>query len=151
MFTQSHQPDFTCTRSIIVYAAGVKTRSDKRTTVSLASVVWQMAEELMETKGFNDNFSAYVADLIRRDQERIQAASNVPPIRYATPAAAETLNDKPVADAQHSLANSLTGEEAAQLTVVAAALASREPESMKSSVAPRTGAAPKKSSRAPKP
>jgi O-glycosyl hydrolase len=47
-----------------------KTRSDKRTTVSLARVVWEMAEEQMQAKGFNDNFSAYVADLIRRDKER---------------------------------------------------------------------------------
>jgi hypothetical protein len=29
-----------------------------------------MAEEQMKAKGFNDNFSAYVADLIRRDKER---------------------------------------------------------------------------------
>jgi hypothetical protein len=47
-----------------------KTRSDKRTTVSLARVVWDLAEEQMKAKGFNDNFSAYVADLIRRDKER---------------------------------------------------------------------------------
>ena len=49
-----------------------KTRSDKRTTVSLARVVWDMAEEQMKAKGFNDNFSAYVADLIRRDRERAE-------------------------------------------------------------------------------
>jgi hypothetical protein len=45
-------------------------RTDKRTTVSLAEVVWQMAESQMAEKGFNDNFSAYCADLIRRDRER---------------------------------------------------------------------------------
>lgn len=45
-------------------------RADKRTTVSLAWVIWDMAEEMMTAKGFNDNFSAYVADLIRRDKER---------------------------------------------------------------------------------
>ena len=45
-------------------------RNDKRTTVSLAQVVWVMAEEMMAVKGFNENFSSYVADLIRRDKER---------------------------------------------------------------------------------
>jgi len=45
-------------------------REDKRTTVSLAPVLWVMAEAQMERKGFNNNFSSYVADLIRRDHER---------------------------------------------------------------------------------
>lgn len=57
----------------------MKGRSDKRTTVSLAEVVWKMAEERMDAKGFNDNFSSYVADLIRRDMERAGAANPVPP------------------------------------------------------------------------
>lgn len=54
-------------------------RTDKRTTVSLAHVVWEMAEEQMQAKGFNDNFSAYCADLIRRDREKSSAnnAQNV--------------------------------------------------------------------------
>jgi non-homologous end joining protein Ku len=47
-------------------------RQDKRTTVSLAHVVWDMAETMMAQKGFNDNFSAYVADLVRRDKERCE-------------------------------------------------------------------------------
>jgi hypothetical protein len=50
----------------------MKARKDKRTTVSLAWVVWEMAEEMMREKGFNENFSAYVADLIRRDKERAE-------------------------------------------------------------------------------
>jgi hypothetical protein len=41
--------------------------------VSLAKVVWDIAKEMMESKGFNDNFSAYVADLVRRDKEREEA------------------------------------------------------------------------------
>ena len=61
-------------------------RDDKRTTISLAQVVWGMAEEMMAAKGFNDNFSAYVADLVRRDKERAEAA------RPATPMA---LVDRP--------------------------------------------------------
>lgn len=44
-----------------------------RTTISLAKVVQNMADERMEALGFNGNLSAYVADLIRRDKER-QAA-----------------------------------------------------------------------------
>jgi len=40
-----------------------------RATVSLSKVVSEMAEQLMRKKGY-DNFSAYVADLIRRDRER---------------------------------------------------------------------------------
>jgi len=46
-------------------------RNDKRTTISLAVVVWEKAEFLMQHKGFNQNFSAYVADLVRRDYERV--------------------------------------------------------------------------------
>jgi hypothetical protein len=45
-------------------------RKDKRVTISLAKVVWDWANEMMEAKGFNKNVSAYVADLIRRDRDR---------------------------------------------------------------------------------
>jgi hypothetical protein len=45
-------------------------QSEQRKTISLAPVVWVMAEAMMESKGFNNNFSSYVADLIRRDHER---------------------------------------------------------------------------------
>lgn len=41
-----------------------------RTTVSLAKVIWDIAVENMASRGFNDNFSACVADLIRQDQVR---------------------------------------------------------------------------------
>lgn len=41
-----------------------------RKTVSLDPVVWGWATKLMAAKGHNKNFSAYVAELIRRDQER---------------------------------------------------------------------------------
>jgi hypothetical protein len=40
-----------------------------RHTVHLAEVIWRKAGECMTRKGFNGNFSAYVADLIRRDHE----------------------------------------------------------------------------------
>ncbi len=42
---------------------------EKRTTVSLSRVVWQMAQFLMEEEGFNGNFSSFVADRIRRHHE----------------------------------------------------------------------------------
>jgi hypothetical protein len=48
----------------------MKARKDKRTSISLAQVVWDWAMEMMEAKGYNDNISAYIADLIRRDKER---------------------------------------------------------------------------------
>lgn len=50
-----------------------KKRRDKRITISLAQVVMTMAVENMEERGFNENFSAYIADLIRRDREREEA------------------------------------------------------------------------------
>lgn len=40
-----------------------------RTTISLAKIVWTMASAQMRDRGFNGNFSAYVAELIRRDHE----------------------------------------------------------------------------------
>ena len=40
-----------------------------RVTISFPEKVDQWAEELMAEKGY-DNFSAYIADLIRRDREQ---------------------------------------------------------------------------------
>ena len=68
-----------CITNMIEYpAAAMKSRDDYRTTVSLAKVVWKWAEKLMKAKGFNDNFSAYVADLIRHDKERGESKSGLP-------------------------------------------------------------------------
>lgn len=73
-------------------------REDKRTTVSLAPVLWVMAEAMMERKGFNNNFSSYVADLIRRDHERYVMTSDELTARlspYATrPQGDPTLTDR---------------------------------------------------------
>ena len=67
----------------------MKTRRDKRTTISLAQVIWEMAEKRMEAGGFNNNFSAYVADLIRRDRDSGAPAANpdypYPPVRNHSP------------------------------------------------------------------
>lgn len=41
----------------------------ERVTISLTPLVAQWADEMCAAKGY-DNFSAYVADLIRRDKER---------------------------------------------------------------------------------
>lgn len=46
-----------------------------RTTISLAKVVDDLAQEMMEIRGFNGNFSNYIADLVRRDKERLDAAT----------------------------------------------------------------------------
>jgi len=43
----------------------------KRTTVILDQLVWALAEENMRLRGYNRNFSAYIADLIRRDLEML--------------------------------------------------------------------------------
>jgi hypothetical protein len=40
-----------------------------KTSISLSSVIMTWGKELAEDKGFADNFSAYVADLIRHDKE----------------------------------------------------------------------------------
>ena len=67
--------DIACITNMICYSLiDMKNRSDKRTSISLANVVWQMAVEMMQAKGFNDNFSSYVADLIRRDKEKQELA-----------------------------------------------------------------------------
>lgn len=47
--------------------------SANRTTISLTPLVWEWARAAMSKKGYN-NFTAYVADLIRRDRERVEAA-----------------------------------------------------------------------------
>ena len=73
-------------------------QSEQRKTISLAPVLWGMAEALMERKGFNNNFSSYVADLIRRDHERYVMTSDELTARlspYATrPQGDPTLTDR---------------------------------------------------------
>lgn len=50
-----------------------------KTAISLTPVVLNWAKNLAEKKGFGSNFSAYVADLIRRDQEHAQAGESREP------------------------------------------------------------------------
>jgi hypothetical protein len=40
-----------------------------KTAISLSPLVMSWGKELMAEKGFADNFSAYVADLIRHDKD----------------------------------------------------------------------------------
>ena len=42
-------------------------RARKRTTLSLEQVIYELAQENMQVRGFNGNFSGYVAELIRQD------------------------------------------------------------------------------------
>jgi hypothetical protein len=65
-------------------------RNDKRVTVSLAKIIWKTAENLMDLKGFNGNFSAYVADLIRRDQERLAGVERPSRVAQPPPAASRS-------------------------------------------------------------
>ena len=48
----------------------------RKTAISLNSVVLGWAKTLAEEKGFGSNFSAYVADLIRRDREHAEAGKS---------------------------------------------------------------------------
>jgi hypothetical protein len=41
-------------------------------SISLSKVVSKWADELAQKKGFGSNFSAYMADLVRRDRDREQ-------------------------------------------------------------------------------
>jgi len=43
-----------------------------KTAISLTPIVLNWAKTLAEEKGFGSNFSAYVADLIRRDRENAE-------------------------------------------------------------------------------
>ena len=47
-----------------------------KTAISLTPVVLNWAKQLAEQKGFGSNFSAYVADLIRRDNENAASYKN---------------------------------------------------------------------------
>lgn len=47
-----------------------KTSDSEKLSISLSKTVYAWAQELAAAKGFDTNFSAYVADLIRRDQNR---------------------------------------------------------------------------------
>lgn len=45
-----------------------RNKTGVRTTISLTKLVAQWADEMMEKRGY-DNFSAYVAELIRKDKD----------------------------------------------------------------------------------
>lgn len=134
-------------------------RNDKRTTISLAEVVWAQAEFLMERKGFNKNFSAYVADLVRRDHERftMTEADRIELLKRFNP----QLNEPGPAYAVSSPAPAATAAEAAAAALVARGAATlaptpavAAPSASASAPAaagpPRPGGRPKPPVRAPK-
>jgi hypothetical protein len=52
----------------------MKIKSDVvKRSISLSILVSEWADNLADQKGFGSNFSAYIADLIRRDKEREDA------------------------------------------------------------------------------
>jgi hypothetical protein len=52
----------------------MKTKSDVvKRSISFSTLVAKWADDLADGKGFGTNFSAYIADLIRRDKEREDA------------------------------------------------------------------------------
>jgi hypothetical protein len=58
----------------VIVRVGMSRKSQViKTAISLTPVVLSWAKKLAEEKGFGANFSAYVADLIRRDNENAAA------------------------------------------------------------------------------
>jgi len=48
-----------------------------KTSISLSEIVYAWAEELAANKGFANNFSAYIADLIRKDKDKDEKKSSI--------------------------------------------------------------------------
>lgn len=63
-----------------------------KTTISLPDRVGEWGEQMADRRGFGENFSAYVADLIRRDHERWRESSAAE--RIASEAAALVLREQ---------------------------------------------------------
>jgi len=60
-------------------------RTDVRPTISLAPEIWEIAVTQMRRKGFNNNISQYIRDLIWRDKEETEnraMALRETPTRY---------------------------------------------------------------------
>jgi hypothetical protein len=148
-----------CALNHIQYLWIVNERTDKRITISLAEVIWAQAEFLMERKGFNNNFSAYLADLVRRDHERftMTEADRIELLRRFNP----QLNEPGTPYAVNSPAPGATAVEAAAAALVArgaatlgptpaAAAPSASASAPAAAGQPRRGGRPKPPVRAPK-
>ena len=61
-------------------------------SISLSKVVSGWADRLAAAKGFDSNFSAYIADLIRRDKDREDQ------LRLVVPAGSEASSQKEIAE-----------------------------------------------------
>lgn len=68
-------------------------RTDIRVTISLAEEIWNIARSQMKAKGFNDNISQYVRDLIWRDKE--ESENRVLALRETSPAYGRRLKAGP--------------------------------------------------------
>ena len=66
--------------------SGVPINNIVKRSISLSPRVNEWAEELAEKRGFGNNFSGFVADLVRRSQE--QDAANIEPRMAESPAGA---------------------------------------------------------------
>lgn len=69
---------------------------DKRVTISMSAVVWQFAEEIMQSRGYN-NFSALVADLIRQHRDELHSKEKRPGGNLATAATYPASHSSPSA------------------------------------------------------
>lgn len=54
--------------------SGVKIKNIIKRSISLSPLVNRWAEELAAERGFGTNFSAFIADLVRREQDAAKAA-----------------------------------------------------------------------------
>lgn len=67
---------------------GVKINNIVKRSISLSPLVNQWAEELAAKRGFGTNFSAFLADLVRRAQESDVNSANVGQLSDASISAA---------------------------------------------------------------
>ena len=65
-------------------------RKTKRITISFSQIVYDMAVESMELKGFTGNLSASLADLVRRDKEKFEAQQPAQPLPQPPPPGTDT-------------------------------------------------------------
>jgi len=68
-------------------------------SISLSKVVSAWADKLADSKGFGTNFSAYIADLIRRDQEREEQLKLLDPHAFKDSASSKELAEEEIVNA----------------------------------------------------
>jgi hypothetical protein len=70
--------------------SGVKINNIVKRSISLSPLVNKWAEDLAAERGFGTNFSAFVADLVRREQQSAAATLHDSPALPPVPAELQT-------------------------------------------------------------